>query len=172
MALAAGTRPGPYEVLGSLGAGGMARSTARDTNLNRDVAIKVLPDAFALDLDRVARFKREAQLLASLNHPNIAAIYGLEQSEVVASGFSRTIQALVMELVEGATLADRIAAGPLPVDEMLPIARQIVEALEAAHEKGVTHRDLKPDNIKLTPEGAVKLLDFVAPRRRGEETVM
>ena len=125
---------------------------AHHTALNRDDALKVLPDAFASDPDRVARFRREAQVLASLNHPNIAHIYGLEQADGV--------QALVMELVEGSTLADRIAQGPIPIDEALPIARQIAEALEAAHEQGVIHRDLKPANIKLRPDGAVKVLDF------------
>src|SRR5436853_7754270 len=121
---------------------------ATDTKLNRDVAIKVLPDSFAGDPDRLARFTREAQLLASLNHPNIAAIYGVEE------------RALVLELVEGPTLAERIAAGPVPVEEALPIARQIAEALEYAHDRGIIHRDLKPANVKLTPEGAVKVLDF------------
>jgi serine/threonine-protein kinase len=125
---------------------------ARDTTLNREVALKVLPDAFILDADRLARFKREAQVLASLNHPNIAAIYGFE-----ASGH---VQALVLELVDGPTLADRIAQGPISLDDALPIARQIAEALEAAHEQGIIHRDLKPANIKLRPDGVVKVLDF------------
>ena len=125
---------------------------ARDTRLGRDVAIKVLPDAFTHDADRLARFKREAQVLASLNHPNIAAIYGLEES---AGG-----NALVLELVEGPTLAERIAHGAIPLDEALPVAKQIAEALEAAHEHGIVHRDLKPANIKLTPDGKVKVLDF------------
>jgi serine/threonine protein kinase len=133
---------------------------ARDTELHRDVAIKVLPDAVAVDPDRIARFTREAQLLAALNHPNIGAIYGLEQIEVVASGFSRTTQALVLELVEGPTLADRIARGALEVDDVLSVARQIADALEAAHEQGVAHRDLKPANIKLRADGTVKVLDF------------
>ena len=124
---------------------------ARDTTLNRDVALKVLPEAFASRSDRLARFEREAQLLASLNHPNIAAIYGLRRSNA---------SALVLELVEGPTLADRIAGGPLPLDEALPIARQIAEALEAAHEHGIIHRDLKPANIKVRPDGTVKVLDF------------
>ena len=153
MPLAPGDRLGPYEVHSALGAGGMGEVyRARDTRLNRDVAIKVLPDAFVHDADRLARFKREAHVLASLNHPHIAAIYGLEES---ASG-----SALVLELVEGPTLADRIARGPIPIDEALPIARQIADALEAAHEHGVIHRDLKPANIKLTPDGNVKVLDF------------
>jgi eukaryotic-like serine/threonine-protein kinase len=121
---------------------------ARDSKLNRDVAIKVLPAALANDADYMARFQREAQVLAALNHPNIAAIYGLED------------YAIVMELVEGATLAERISQGALPPEEALPIARQIAEALEAAHEKGIVHRDLKPGNVKITPEGVVKVLDF------------
>src|SRR4029453_16560949 len=125
---------------------------ARDTKLNRDVALKVLPDAFAADTERLARFKREAQLLASLNHPNIAQIHGFEDSDGV--------HALVLELVEGPTLADRIAQGPVPPDEALPIARQIADALDAAHEKGIVHRDLKPGNIKIKPNGTVKVLDF------------
>jgi serine/threonine-protein kinase len=151
--LVAGTRFGAYEVLAAIGAGGMGEVyRARDTRLNRDVALKVLPEVFILDRDRLARFKREAQLVASLNHPNIAAIYGLEESDHV--------QALVLELVEGKTLADRIADGPVPVDEAMPIARQIAEALEAAHEQGIIHRDLKPANVKLRPDGAVKVLDF------------
>ena len=125
---------------------------ARDTKLRRDVALKVLPEAFDLDLDRRARFDREAQLLASLNHPNIAAIYGFEDSD--------STRALVLELIEGPTLADRIAQGPISVDEALAIARQIAEALQAAHEHGVIHRDLKPANIKVTEDGVVKVLDF------------
>jgi serine/threonine-protein kinase len=125
---------------------------AHHTALKRDDALKVLPDAFASDPERVARFRREAQVLASLNHPNIAHVYGLEQSDGV--------QALVMELVEGPTLADRVAQGPIPVDEALPIAKQIADALEAAHEQGIIHRDLKPANIKLRPDGTVKVLDF------------
>src|SRR5262245_51199337 len=125
---------------------------ARDTKLNRDVALKILPEAFALDGDRVARFRREAQVLASLNHPNIAAIYGFEDAGAT--------HALVMELVEGPTLADRIAKGPIPLDEALAIAKQIAEALEAAHEQGIIHRDLKPANIKVCDDGDVKVLDF------------
>ncbi len=125
---------------------------ARDTKLDRDVAIKVLPDVFAGDPDRVARFQREAKTLASLNHPHIGAIYGFEDAGAV--------KALVLELVEGPTLADRIAQGSIPVDEAQAIARQIVDALEAAHEQGIIHRDLKPANIKLRPDGAVKVLDF------------
>src|SRR5215468_10667969 len=125
---------------------------AHDTKLNRDVAIKILPPAFANDPDRLARFKREAQVLASLNHPNVAAIYGFEDSGAV--------HALVLELVEGPTLADRIARGPLPIDEALKIAKQIAEALETAHEQGIIHRDLKPANIKVKNDGMVKVLDF------------
>jgi eukaryotic-like serine/threonine-protein kinase len=153
VALVPGTRLGAYEVTAALGAGGMGEVyRAHDAKLNRDVALKVLPELFAIDVDRLARFKREAQLLASLNHPNIAAIYGFEES----SG----AQALVLELVEGPTLADRIAQGPIPVDEATAIARQIAEALEAAHEQGVIHRDLKPANIKLRHDSTVKVLDF------------
>ena len=144
-----GTHLGIYEILERIGVGGMGEVyRARDTRLQREVAIKVLPDAFARDPDRLARFTREARVLASLNHPNIAAIYGVED------------QALVMELVKGPTLSDRIRQGALPVDEALGIARQIAEALEAAHEKGKVHRDLKPANVKITPEGVVKVLDF------------
>jgi serine/threonine protein kinase/Tol biopolymer transport system component len=153
MTLTAGTRLGPYEIRSPLGAGGMGEVyRARDGKLNRDVAIKVLPETLAEDAGRLARFQREAQVLAALNHPHIAAIYGLEK-------FGNT-EALVLELVEGETLGERIAAGPIPVDEALAIARQIAEALEAAHEKGIVHRDLKPANVKITPEGNVKVLDF------------
>ncbi len=142
-----------YHITGKLGAGGMGEVyRARDSKLNREVAIKVLPESFAQDAERVGRFQREAQVLASLNHPNIAAIYGLEESDGV--------RALVMELVEGPTLADRIAAGPIPVDEALAIAKQIADALEIAHERGIIHRDLKPANVKVTPNGVVKVLDF------------
>ena len=136
-----------------LGEGGMgAVFRARDTKLDRDVAIKILPEAFAHDADRLARFTREAKTLAALNHPNIAAIYGLEESD--------GITALVMELVEGDDLSQRIAQGPIPLDEALPIAAQIAEALEAAHEQGIIHRDLKPANIKVRSDGTVKVLDF------------
>jgi serine/threonine-protein kinase len=153
MAVAVGTWIGAYEVVAPLGAGGMGEVyRARDTKLNRDVALKILPEAFALDGDRIARFRREAQVLASLNHPNIAAIYGFEDSG--------SIHALVLELVEGPTLADRIAQGPIPLDEALLIARQIAEALEAAHEQGIIHRDLKPANIKVRDDGTVTGLDF------------
>ena len=125
---------------------------ARDTRLERDVAIKVLPDVFTADANRRARFEREARLLAALNHPHIAAIYGFEQRD--------GIHGLVLELVEGQTLFERLSAGPLPVREALAIARQIADALDAAHEKGIVHRDLKPSNITLTPDGLVKVLDF------------
>ncbi len=153
MTLSAGTKLGPYEVLSPLGAGGMGEVyRARDARLSREVAIKVLPEVVAKDTERLARFRREAQVLASLNHPHIAAIYGLEE----AGG----IEALVLELVEGETLAERIATGPVPEDEALEIARQIARALEAAHEKGIVHRDLKPSNVKLDPAGQVKVLDF------------
>ena len=153
MALGSGSRLGVYEVVGLLGAGGMGEVyRARDTRLDRQVAIKVLPEAFRADPERVARFEREAKLLASLNHQNIAGIYGLEQADAE--------QFIVMELVEGPTLADRIAEGPIPVTEALLIAKQIAEALEAAHEAGVIHRDLKPANVKVRPDGTVKVLDF------------
>jgi eukaryotic-like serine/threonine-protein kinase len=153
LTLGSSVRVGPYEILSKLGEGGMGEVyRARDTKLNRDVALKVLPEAFALDPDRLARFRREAQVLASLNHPNIAAIYGFEDSG--------STHALVLELVDGQTLADRIAKGPIPVDEALPIATHIADALEAAHEQGIIHRDLKPANIKLTASGKVKVLDF------------
>ena len=153
MTLSPGTRLGPYEILSALGAGGMGEVyRAHDAKLHRDVAIKTLLPAVANDPDRLARFSREAQLLASLNHPNIGAIYGFEESGGV--------RALVMELVEGPTLADRVAEGRVPVDEALPLAKQIAEALEAAHEQGIIHRDLKPANIKLRPDGTVKVLDF------------
>ena len=134
---------------------------ATDTNLGRQVAIKVLPDAFAQDRERLARFEREAKTLAALNHPNIAQIYGLEKADPSAGSGQVAIRALVMELFEGPTLADRIAQGPVPLDEALPIARQMAEALEAAHGQGIVHRDLKPANIKLRPDGVVKVLDFV-----------
>src|SRR4249919_965220 len=153
MPLTPGARLGPYEILSAIGAGGMGEvHRATDTNLGRQVAIKVLPEAFAQDAERLARFEREAKTLAALNHPHIAQIYGLEKS----SG----IQALVMELVEGPTLSDRIAQGVVPIDEALPIAKQIAEALEAAHEQGIIHRDLKPANIKVREDGTVKVLDF------------
>ena len=151
--LRAGTTLGPYEIVAPLGVGGMGEVyRARDTKLNRDVALKILPDAFASDPDRLARFTREAQTLASLNHPNIAHIHGLEESGGV--------RARVMELVEGDDLSQRVARGAIPLDEALPIAKQIAEALEAAHEQGIIHRDLEPANIKVRPDGTVKVLDF------------
>src|SRR5262245_2737273 len=153
MTLSPGTRLGPYEVLSALGSGGMGDVfRALDTKLNREVALKVPRDVGLRALDRLARFQREAQVVASLNHPNIASIYGFEEFDCV--------QVVVLELVEGPTLAHRVERGPLPLEEALPIARQIAEALEAAHEKGIVHRDLKPSNIKLRADGAVKVLDF------------
>src|SRR6266436_465241 len=153
MPLSIGARLGPYEILSALGAGGMGEVyRARDTRLNRDVAIKVLLPSVADDPERLARFSREAQALAALNHPNIAHVHGLEESNGV--------RALLMEFVEGEDLAVRIARGAIPIDEALPIARQIADALEAAHEQGIIHRDLKPDNIKVRPDGTVKVLDF------------
>src|SRR5271166_6485594 len=153
MGLTPGTRIGPYEVVSPLGSGGMGEVyRAKDSKLGRDVAIKVLPEAVAADSERMARFEREAKILASLNHPNIASIYGFEDSGGLG--------ALVMELVNGPTMTERLLQGPLPLDEALPIARQIAEALEAAHERGIIHRDLKPANIKVRPDGAVKILDF------------
>ena len=160
MTLAAGTRLGPFEIRFALGAGGMGEVyRARDTTLNRDVAIKVLLPAVASDPDRLARLRREAHVLAALNHTNIAAIYGLEEGEGV--------RALVMELVEGPTLAERITTGAIPIEEAVPIARQIAEALDVAHEKGIIHRDLKPANIKVTPEGVAKVLDFGLAKASG-----
>ncbi len=151
--LSDGTRLGPYEITGAIGAGGMGEVyRAHDSKLGRDVALKVLPEAFARDAERLARFQREAKVLASFNHPNIAAIYGFEDSGGT--------HALVMEFVEGPTLADRIKQGPIPVDEALRIAKQICEALEYAHEHAIVHRDLKPANVKVTNDDAVKVLDF------------
>ena len=160
MALIPGTRLGVYEITAPIGEGGMGQVyRATDTTLGRQVAIKILPDAFAADPERLARFEREAKTLASLNHPHIAAIYGFEKS----SG----VHALVMELVEGEDLSQRIARGAIPIDEALPIAKQIAEALEAAHEQGIVHRDLKPANIKVRPDGTVKVLDFGLAKARG-----
>jgi len=160
MSLTPGGRLGPFEITGAIGAGGMGEVfRARDTKLNRDVAVKVLPAAFADDPERLARFTREAQTLASLNHPNIGAIYGIEEAPA-ANGSGTPSRALVMELVEGDDLSTLIARGPIPVAETLPIARQIAEALEAAHEQGIVHRDLKPANIKIRADGTVKVLDF------------
>jgi serine/threonine protein kinase len=153
VSLASGTRLGHYEIIAAIGVGGMGEVyRARDARLNRDVAIKVLRDASSLDPNRLARFEREAQLLAALNHPHIATLHGLESSGAM--------EYLVMELVPGPTLADRIRAGPLDVADALPLFEQISAALEAAHDKGIVHRDLKPANIKVTPEGQVKVLDF------------
>ena len=153
MGMKVGQKIGQYEVLSLLGKGGMGEVyRARDTQLQRDVALKLLPEVFASDPERLARFQREAQVLASLNHPNIAQIYGLE-----GTGASRCI---VMELVDGETLQERIRRGPIRIEDALAIARQIAEALEAAHEKNVIHRDLKPANVKITPDGKVKVLDF------------
>src|SRR5215472_3059682 len=152
-ALATGQAIGAFTIVGPLGVGGMGEVyRARDPKLGRDVAIKVLSAMFTVDAERLARFEREARTLAALNHPHIGAIYGFEESAGIV--------ALVLELVEGPTLAERIAEGPIPVPESLAIARQIAEALEAAHEKGIVHRDLKPANIKITPDGVVKVLDF------------
>src|SRR5215469_15605529 len=148
-----GTKLAHYEITSHIGSGGMGDVyQAADTKLGRSVAIKFLPDAFSHDTERVARFQREARVLASLNHPNIATIHGVE--EINGRHF------LVMELVPGDTLADRIKRGAIPIEEALPIAKQIAEALEEAHEKGIIHRDLKPANIKITPDGKVKVLDF------------
>ena len=161
MSLTPGVAFGPYEITAPLGEGGMGEVyRARDTKLNRDVAIKILPDAFARDTDRVARFTREAQTLASLNHPNIAQIYGVLEEPASPLDAAPHVHALVMELVEGEDLSQRIARGAIPLDEALPIARQIADALEAAHEQGVVHRDLKPANIKVRDDGTVKVLDF------------
>ena len=165
MAIGPGSRIGPYEVTSLLGEGGMGKVwRAHHAALKRDDALKVLPDDVASDPDRLARFQREAQVLASLNHPNIARVYGFEQAEGV--------HALVMELVDGATLADRIGFGPLPLDEALPIARQIAEALDTAHEQGIVHRDLKPANVKLRPDGTVKVLDFGLAKLTGPDDSM
>jgi serine/threonine protein kinase len=164
MSLSAGIRVGAYEVVAPLGAGGMGEVyRVRDAKLGRDVALKVLPEAFACDYERMVRFQREAKVLASLNHPNIASIYGLEDSGPT--------QALVMELVEGPTLADRIKSGPLSIDEAVLIARQIAEGLEYAHERGIAHRDLKPANVKVSRDDSVKILDTTlvnAVRRLGK----
>src|SRR5688572_13332213 len=153
MAIGPGSRVGPYEITALIGEGGMGKVwRGHHLGLKRDDALKVLPDGLDDNPERLARFQREAQVLASLNHPHIAHVYGLEETDGV--------KALVMELVEGPTLADRLAHGPIPVDETLPIAKQIAHALEAAHEQGIVHRDLKPANIKLRRDGTVKVLDF------------
>jgi serine/threonine-protein kinase len=158
---------GSYRILDKIGEGGMGEVyRARDPHLERDVAIKVLPDTWAHDSDRVARFRREAQLLASLNHPHIAQVYSVEITPPTG-GAPVATTALIMELVEGPTLADRIAAGPLAVADAVGIARQIADALDAAHEHGIVHRDLKPANVKVREDGTVKLLDFgLATRNR------
>src|SRR6266571_516997 len=161
MPITIGQRLGNYTVLSLIGRGGMGEVyRARDTQLERDVALKLLPDAFASDPERLARFQREAQLLASLNHANIAVIHGLEESKP---------KALVLELVDGPTLAERIAQGPIPLEEVLPIAKQIADALEYAHEHAVMHRDLKPLNIKLKPDRTVKVLDFGLAKALNED---
>src|SRR5438067_2791705 len=166
MVLAAGSRLGSYEIVAPLGAGGMGEVyRARDTRLGREVAIKVLPESMARDPDRLVRFEREARVLASLNHPNIAHLHGIEDLPAAFDGAQAGeagshVSALVMELVDGETLADRLQRGAIPLDEALPIARQIAEALEAAHEQGIIHRDLKPANIKVRDDGTVKVLDF------------
>src|SRR5262245_48320326 len=161
MPLTIGTRIGPYHIVAPLGAGGMGEVfRARDTTLERDVAVKILPRAVVDDADRRARFEREARILASLNHPHIAAIYGVEQGDGV--------HALVLELVDGETLADRLRAGALPVREALAIARQIADALDAAHEKGIVHRDLKPANIAIARSDVVKVLDFGLAKAGGD----
>jgi serine/threonine-protein kinase len=153
MGIATGSRFGPYEVTGLIGAGGMGEVyRATDTRLGRQVAIKTLPESLAADADRLARFEREAKLLAALNHAHIASVYNLDRHEGTLY--------LAMELVEGVSLEERLKTGALPVNEALPLALQIAQALEAAHEKGVVHRDLKPANIMLTPAGLVKVLDF------------
>src|SRR5262245_33052768 len=153
MALTIGTQLGSHEITALLGKGGMGEVyRAHDLKLKREVAIKILPEGFSRDTDRLSRFQREAEVLASLNHPNIAAIHDLEETDGT--------RYLVLELVEGETLAERIARGPIPVDEALNISIQICEALEGAHERGIIHRDLKPANVKITPEGKIKVLDF------------
>src|SRR5215831_17508844 len=151
--LQSGSRIGNYDVLAPLGAGGMGEVyRARDAKLGREVALKVISSQFIGDPDRLSRFQREARVLAALNHPNVAQIYGLEESG--------TVPCLVLELVEGETLSDRLRRGPVPFEEAIEISRQICEGLEAAHDRGILHRDLKPANVKLTPDGKVKVLDF------------
>src|SRR5713101_9910827 len=162
MALTSGTKVGPYEIVAPLGAGGMGEVyRARDTKLGRDVALKLLPPLFAADADRVERFEREARLLASLNDRHIGAIYGFEDAG--------NVPALVLELVEGDTLHDRVRRGPLPLSEALAVAQQIAEALDAAHRAGIIHRDLKPSNIKITPDGVIKVLDFGLAKALADE---
>ncbi len=158
-----GTTISHYKVLEKIGQGGMGTVyRAQDTTLDREVAIKVLPKQFTQDPQRLARFEREAKLLASLNHPNIAAIHSFEHAD--------DVHFLVLELVPGETLAERVAKGPLPIEDALEVCRQIAEGVEAAHEKGVIHRDLKPANVKVTPEGKVKILDFGLAKAFGGET--
>ena len=168
MSLPPGKRLGSFEIASLIGSGGMGEVyRARDLKLGREVAIKALPDLFSKDKERLSRFDREARLLASLNHPHIATIYGFEESD--GEHF------LVLELVEGETLAERIKRGPIPLDEALSLFTQIAEALATAHEKGIIHRDLKPANIKVTPEGKVKVLDFgltwFSPRRAKKDCI-
>ena len=164
MTLTAGSRLGPYEIVAALGAGGMGEVyRARDTKLGRDVAIKILSEAFVADPERAARFEREAQLLAALNHPHIGAIYGLEETRATGSEQASATTFLVLELVDGESLARRLEGAKgsgLGIAESLGLATQIVDALEAAHEKGIIHRDLKPANVMLTADGQVKVLDF------------
>jgi serine/threonine protein kinase/Tol biopolymer transport system component len=171
--LAPGARIGSYQVLGELGAGGMGQVyRARDTRLRRDVAIKILPPIFATDPERLARFEREAHMLAALHHSNIATIFGVEEADAALTSSGQALRALILELVEGETLADRLARGPIPVTDALQMSRQIADALEAAHEKGIVHRDLKPANIKITPDGTVKVLDFgLAKMTAGDASV-
>ena len=164
MSIRSGEKFGPYEILAPLGAGGMGEVyRAKDTRLDREVAIKVLPEALARDKERILRFEREAKVLASLNHPHIAAIYGFEEFDGK--------RLLVMELAEGETLAERLHRGPIPIRDALELANGIAIALETAHEKGIIHRDLKPANVKVTPDGAVKVLDFgLAKAMTGDAT--
>src|SRR5229473_4638852 len=162
MGLTSGTKLGPYEIVAPLGAGGMGEVyRARDAKLGREVALKLLPPMFTADADRRARFEREARVLASLNHPHIGAIYGFEDAG--------NVPALVLELVEGDTLDDRVRRGPLPLSEALAVAQQIADALDAAHRAGVIHRDLKPSNIKITPDGVIKVLDFGLAKALADE---
>src|SRR4026208_1521185 len=161
LALTSGTRVGVYEVIAPIGEGGRGQVyRAPDPTLGRQVAIKILPEAFASDPERMARFEREAKTLGSLNHPHIAAIYGFEKSAPSTGSGQPVVHALVMELVEGEDLSQRIARGAIPLEEALPIAKQMADALEAAHEQGIIHRDRKPANIKVRSDGTVKVLDF------------
>src|SRR5262245_38518421 len=172
MAIGPGSKVGPYEITALIGQGGMGEVwRAHHTALKRDDALKVLPEGFDSSPDRLARFQREAQVLASLNHVNVAHVYGLEEADP-STGSGPAVYALVMELVEGPTLAERIVQGPIPLDEAIPIARQIADALDAAHEQGIVHRDLKPANVKLRPDGTVKVLDFGLAKVMEPATVM